>query len=149
MKKKIIRLFCIVLCGLMLLCGCNWNKKATELTPTRSAVQSIVIQKTYKDQDGGVIYRQKVIKDEQDITDIIQKLDAVSVEKQSAVEYSYVDYLVLFEGPKDHRLLVSGEYYIYDGTAYTVKQNKNKTVVADLYDKLNYTEEETTSRLFQ
>lgn len=147
--KKIVCLLCVVVLSFSMLCGCKWGKNVTELTPNRSAVQSIIIQKTYKNDDGKICYRQKVIDKDEDIDAIIKKLDSVGVERQEAVEYSYVDYLVLFEGPKDHRLVVSKDYYIYDGTAYTVTREKNKTVVANLYNTLNYTEEEASSRLFQ
>ncbi len=142
--KRIVPVFLILLCFLS---GCS-KTEFSDITPLPEAVDGIVIQRTNIDQDGNYTYFEKNIDDPEKIGEFCDKIDDFQFLAIEPVKFSSVDYLVVYQGKKSHKLVFSEDVAIYDGLAYKINKGDLSEKFSELYDSLAGDEVKTTSKIF-
>lgn len=145
MKKVVVLMLIVSLTFLMY--GCQ-QKKYADVTPDLTAIESVSFQRTNIDENNQYTYYEKAISDAKEIEHFCKKLDKVHFVRIDPVEFTSVDYLIVFEGKLDHKLMISGNEIIYDGLAYQLEKGDLKDFITDLYDELEQQEKLTDSKLF-
>ncbi len=145
MKKKIV--FSLLAVFALIVTGCA-KQAGPNVTPQQSTIQKIYFQKTVIDEKGNYTYKEKEIEDPSAIGKLCSAIEALPVEAEDPVKYSEVDYLIVFECGKRHKLMVLKNEIIYDGVAYRSVKGSLGEAIADLYDGLAAEEKETSSKLF-
>lgn len=131
----------------MILSGCASGEYA-DVTPLPDAVDSIAVQKTCVDEENNYTYMEKLIEETEAIESFCKQLDKIRFVETEPLEFSSVDYLIVFQGPKKRKLLLSGDEIIYDGRAYKSVKGTLKETMAEIYNSLSLEEKLTDSKLF-
>ena len=142
--KRLIALLCIV----FLLGGCT-KMNFKDVTPSLDAIDSIFFQRTNIDENQQYTYYEIQLTDSKEIASFCAKLDEVEFVEIEPVEFTSVDYLIVFEGKKKHKLMMSGDEIIYDGRAYKIYGSTLKNEMDALYGDLPQEESLTDSKLFK
>ncbi len=147
---KVKRIVSIVVIGLLLvaLSGCKSTKKY-DVTPSLDAIESISFQRTNIDENNQYTYFEKNIEEADAIQEFCKKLDKISLLKIDPIEFSSVDYLIVFQGKLDHKLMICQNKVIYDGQAYEAKNGDLLKDIAQIYNKVVGDETPAQSKLFQ
>ena len=135
-----VLLFCCV--------GCACENYA-DVTPTLDAIESVCFQRTNVDENNAYTYFEKNLTDVTQIEAFCAKIDKIKFEKIDPVKFTSADYLIVFEGKKDHKLMVSGDQIIYDGQAYKVKKDGLQDMIAEIYGGIEQQETAAQSKLFK
>ena len=143
--KKIVA---VVFCAALLLGGCA-EVKLSDVTPTLDAIETIYIQRTNIDENGEYTYFEKIITDADKIEAFCKKVDKLKFVKIDPVEFNSVDYLIFYEGKKNHKILFSGDQIIYDGKANKIYKGNLTEQISKLYNELPDTETPAVSKIFQ
>ena len=145
MKKILI--FCICAFVLLSIAGCSASS-GPAVTPQEDTIQKIYFQKTNIDEQKNYTYTEKEITDAKMIRNFCKAINSLTLQEEDPLKYSDVEYLVVFECGKRHKLMILKEDIIYDGATYkSVKGNLRETFSA-LFDGLAVEEKKTTSKLF-
>lgn len=142
------RLICFVLIIMMLICAVSCARKTKPpFVIKHESVTSIEFKRTVYSADNPVerSYLQKSVTDKNDVENVICWIEELKLEKHDAIEVpiEQIQYVIVLKGIKDHRLVFMDEYVIFDATAYTYTDEKQMTEVAQKYNLLNYSEQET------
>ena len=144
--KRFCSLFLLLL--ILILHGCAVNNFA-DITPAPDAIESICFQRTNIDKKNQYTYFEKTLTEPEDIKNFCNKLDKVKVIGIDPIKFSSVDYLIIFEGPRQHKLLVCQNEIIYDGIAYKINSGSLNDAISHIYNKLPQQEQPATSKLFK
>lgn len=142
------RIFSFFLLFVLILQGCAVGDFA-DITPTPDVIESISFQRTNIDEKKQYTYFEKKLTEPEEIKDFCKKLDKVKFVGIDPIKFSSVDYLIIFEGPRQHKLLVCQDEIIYDGIAYKINNGSLNDTISHLYDKLPQQEQPTSSKLFK
>ena len=85
----------------------------------------------------------------EEIKKFCESLDKVHFVSIDPVKFSSVDYLIVFEGKRQHKLMVSGDEIIYDGLAYKIDKGSLNDAITRLYNSISIQESVATSKLFR
>ncbi len=145
MIKRIISAFLIVL----LLCvnvGCARKTKPV-FNIKHESVTSIDFKRSTYAQNGNLSLKcvQKTVDDTDDIEKLLTFVESLKLVKHAPIEVpsEKIQYVMVLNGVKDHKLVFMDEYVVYDSTAYTYKNLSQKSEVAEKYNLLNYPETES------
>ena len=142
--KKTIFLLIIMLC---VLCSCT-NSEFSDITPIPDAVESIVFQRTNVDKDGNYTYFEKTIVEKEQMESFLNNIDSFRFVSVEPIKFSSVDYLIIFQGGRTHKLVLSGDLAVYDGLAYKIDKGDLSDKFSELYTSLSQEEKQTTSKIF-
>lgn len=141
MKRTAV--FAAVLVLLISLCGCA-EKTKPALDIKSESVTSIEFKRTcYSDDDPSFrSYVSKTVSQREDIDEVINWAKSLKLSKQSAIEIPVekVEYVIVLNGVKKHKLIFMGDYIVLDAAAYTFDNPAQKTQVREKYNMLNYSE---------
>jgi len=132
----------------LLLAGCA-NGNYANVTPSLDAIESVSFQRTNIDEEKKYTYFEKTLTKAEDIEAFCAKIDRLKFVEIDPVKFSSVDYLIVFEGTMQHKLMVSGDEIIYDGLAYNIEKGSLKDAISHIYDGLVQQEYSTSSKLFR
>ncbi len=141
--------FCLFFLIFVLMLGGCAKGDFADVTPSPDAIDSISFQRTNIDENNNYTYFEKTLTTADDIKGFCVDLDKVKFVKIDPVKFSSVDYLIVFEGPKQHKLMVSGDEIIYDGLAYKINNGSLNDAISRLYNDLPQQEQSATSKLFR
>ena len=136
----------ILLCCLML-CSCS-SGNYKDVTPSLKVIESVCIQRTNIGDDGAYTYFEKILSNKEDIEDFCKSLDKLKFVRIDPVEFTSADYLIVFEGKKDRKMILSGDEIIYDGLAYKLESGSLVDSVSEIYESISLQESRADSRLF-
>ena len=118
-----------------------------ELRIKVESIESIDFKKTYfkDDLSDPRDYKQKSVTDKDDIKEIVDWLVGLSITKHDAIEIPVerVNYVIMLNGKKTHKVIFMDNYIIYDSQAYTFDNESDIDSVKNKYNLLGYTEIET------
>lgn len=142
--KRIISFVLIAVMLFFTLTSCA-EKFYPEIKINTENVTSVEFKKTYFEDDGTRVHKQKKITDSDDIEAVADWLSDLRLTEHSAIEIPVekISYVMIINGKKVHRVIFMDEFIIYDSTAYTFDNEKDLNAVQEKYDLLGYTEEET------
>lgn len=141
--------FCsLLLIVVLLLAGCAEGNYAN-VTPSLDAIDSISFQRTNVDEENEYTYFEKTLTEADDIEAFCTKIDKLKFVEIDPIKFSSVDYLIVFEGAMQHKLMVSGDEIIYDGLAYKIEKGSLKDAISNIYDGLTQQEHSAASKLFR
>ena len=123
------------------------QKVSPELRIKVESIESIDFKKTYfkDDLSDPRDYKQKSVTDKDDIKEIVDWLVGLSITKHDAIEIPVerVNYVIMLNGKKTHKVIFMDNYIIYDSQAYTFDNKSDIDSVKNKYNLLGYTEIET------
>lgn len=140
------RFISILLCCLML-CSCS-SANYKDVTPSLETIRSVCIQRTKISDKGEYTYFEKILSSEEDIKEFCKNLDKLKFVRIDPVEFNSADYLIIFEGKKDRKIILSGDEIIYDGLAYKIESGSLVDSVGEIYEGITLEESSADSRLF-
>ncbi len=148
MSKKVF--LAAMLAVLMIFTGCA-EKQRPVLQINNESVTSIEFKKTcvsQQDPDART-YVSKTVTEKQDVDELIEWAKSLKLKKQDAIEIpvEQVDYVIVLNGVKEHKLIFLNEYVVLDTTAYTYENPDDKSQASEKYNLLNYEETETQLNL--
>lgn len=132
---------------LCVLCSCT-NSEFSDITPIPDAVESIVFQRTNVDKDGNYTYFEKTIVEKEQMESFLNNIDSFRFVSVEPIKFSSVDYLIIFQGGRTHKLVLSGDLAVYDGLAYKIDKGDLSDKFSELYTSLSQEEKQTTSKIF-
>ena len=138
-------LLCALVCCLF---GCTQGNYA-DVTPNCDAIQNICFQRTNIDENDVYTYFEKNIAEKSEVESLCASLDKIKFVKIDPVKFSSADYLIVFEGKKTHKLMVSKNQIIYDGLAYEAVGGKLTETLDKIYGKFSQQEVAADSKLFK
>ena len=146
MKKTVL----LTILSVLLFCsaGCTARNYA-DVTPTLDAIENVCFQRTNVDENNAYTYFEKNLADEAQIKAFCTKIDKIKFEKIDPVKFTSADYLIVFEGKKDHKLMISGDQIIYDGQAYKIQKDGLQDKIAEIYNGIEQQETAAQSKLFK
>lgn len=144
--KRVVT-FLIIAASLLTITACDGGQYK-DVTPSPDAVDTVYMQKTVIEGENKYTYKEKKIDQSDEIVSFLKKLDEIRFEEIEPVEFSKVDFLIVFDGKKKHKMLFLDDEIIYDGRAYKSVKGSLKKTVSKLYDALEGSELDTTSKLF-
>lgn len=144
--KRVVT-FLIIAASLLTLNACDGGQYK-DVTPSPNTVDAVYIQKTIIEDEKKYTYKEKKIDQSDEIVSFLKKMDEIRFEEIEPVEFSKVDFLIVFDGKKKHKMLFLGDEIIYDGRAYKSVRGNLKKTVSKLYDALEGSELDATSKLF-
>lgn len=142
------RIVAICLIFVLLCAGCA-PKNRVDITPKTDAIQKITVQRTNVDADGKYTYFEKIIETPEEIASFCKKIDKIDFDSIDPVEFSSVDYLIIFDCGKRHKLLVNKDEIIYDGLAYKSTKGKLVDNISELYNQIEAEEASAVSQIFK
>ena len=142
------RICCCLLIICLFLGGCAKGNFA-DVTPVLDAIESVSFQRTNIDKNNQYTYFEKNLTTSEEIEKFCESLDKVHFVSIDPVKFSSVDYLIVFEGKRQHKLMVSGDEIIYDGLAYKIDKGSLNDAITRLYNNISIQESVATSKLFR
>lgn len=141
---------CILLITVMLfsLCACD-SAEYADVTPRTDVIEGICIQRTNIDEAGQYSYFEKNIEEAQQITEFCKSIDKIKFVEIDPQKFNSVDFLIVFEGKKEHKMMISGNKIIYDGLAYEIKNGELVSKISEIYSALSQQESKAVSKLFR
>ncbi len=151
--------FCILFLSCVLLFGGCSNVKYADVTPDLKAIEGVCFQRTNVDENNTYTYFEKTLSDPDEIVSFCKKIDKIKLETTEPTKFSSVDYLIVFQGKKEHKLYISGNEVIYDGLAYKLSGLSDEEQVAKpsklglkfqkIYEDMQQQESAAQSKLFK
>lgn len=142
MKRVLLLLMAAVL---LLAGGCNFKVEKTTFNVDRDKVDSIEIQREYKEGEK-LVYRAKMVNDPADLDYLCQKLRTLPVRRASNLEPHPIDgfsLIILIQGSSEHHMVLTEKMVYFDQIAYEYESKKTFRQMIDLYDNFGYEEAET------
>lgn len=128
---------------LLSLVGCAEKTRAA-LDIKRESVSSVEFKRTcYSDDEPEFrAYVSKKVTEASDIDKLIAWATDLRLTKQKAIEIPVenVEFVMVLNGTKEHKLIFMGDYVIFDAVAYTYDRAQDKSLVREKYNMLNYEE---------
>ncbi len=132
---------------LILVSGCSFKVKRDTFYLPQEEVESVEIQREYYNEDGkSSYYRRKAVTEPADIESVCEKIRNLPVRIASVSEphpISEFSMIIIIDGKREHHLILNEDIAFYDQIAYEYKKNGVYQSFLDLYDALDYTEEDT------
>ncbi len=148
MKKYIF--LTAALMALVIFAGCT-EKQRPVLQINNESVTSIEFKKTcYSDEDpDSRSYVSKTVTEKDDINQIIDWAKSLPLVRHDAIEIpvEQVDYVIVLNGVKQHKLIFLDDYVVLDTTAFIYENPDSKSEISEKYNLLNYEETETQLEL--
>ena len=142
MKKSFFMAVFVLLCAAMLF-GCA-KKTRPMLDIKKESVTSIEFKKTcYKEDEPDYReYVSKTVTEREDLDTLINWAQSLKLEKQNAIEVPVerVEYVIILNGVKEHRLIFLDDYIVYDTVAFVYANPSQKEQVKEKYNLLHYEE---------
>lgn len=142
MKKSFFLAASVLICAVMLF-GCA-KKTRPMLDIKKESVTSIEFKKTcYKDDEPDYReYVSKTVTEREDLDALINWVLSLKLAKQNAIEVPVerVEYVIILNGAKEHRLIFMDDYIVYDTAAFVYANPSQKEQVKEKYNLLNYEE---------
>ena len=142
MKKSFFMAVFVLFCAVMLF-GCA-KKTRPMLDIKKESVTSIEFKKTcYKEDEPDYReYVSKTVTEREDLDTLINWAQSLKLEKQNAIEVPVerVEYVIILNGVKEHRLIFLDDYIVYDTVAFVYANPSQKEQVKEKYNLLNYEE---------
>ncbi len=142
MKKSFFMAGFVLLFAVMLF-GCA-KKTRPMLDIKKESVTSIEFKKTcYKEDEPDYReYVSKTVTEREDLDTLINWAQSLKLEKQNAIEVPVerVEYVIILNGVKEHRLIFLDDYIVYDTVAFVYANPSQKEQVKEKYNLLNYEE---------
>ena len=127
----------------VILFGCA-KKTRPMLDIKKESVTSIEFKKTcYKEDEPDYReYVSKTVTEREDLDTLINWAQSLKLEKQNAIEVPVerVEYVIILNGVKEHRLIFLDDYIVYDTVAFVYANPSQKEQVKEKYNLLNYEE---------
>ena len=143
--KKIISVISILMIALCLF-SCA-RKTKPPFVIKHESVESVDFKRTVYSADDPSVrsYVQKSVTAKEDVEDVLCWIEKLKLEKHDAIEVPIekVQYVIVLNGIKDHKLVFMDQYVVYDSTAYTYKDSSQMSEVANKYNLLNYEQKDT------
>ncbi|MBQ6947078.1 MAG: hypothetical protein IJN42_03435 [Clostridia bacterium] len=144
MKKSIALLLILVL---IFCCACD-SAEYADVTPRVEFVEGVCIQRTNV-EDGKYTYFEKKIDDPALIAGFCEQIDHLNFSKIDPQKFSSADFLIIYEGKKEHKMYVSGNKIMYNDLAYEAVSGDLIKKISELYNKIDQQETAAESRLFK
>ena len=142
------RICCCLLIFCLLFGGCAKGDFA-DVTPSLDAIDSVSFQRTNIDESNKYTYFEKSLTEPDEIKEFCEALDKVRFVEIDPVKFSSVDYLIVFEGKRQRKLMISGDEIIYDGLAYKIDKGSLNDSITRLYNDIPQQESAAESKLFR
>ncbi len=146
------RLFaCVLAVVLVTSSGCSFEVQKDTFNIPSEMVGSIELQKEYKNDKDESYFLSKVVDERADIEEICEMIKSLPVARASSEEPNpirTINLIVIIKGEKEHRLIVNQDLVFYDKVAYNYKNADTFDSLMNLYDRLEYTENETEAKPF-
>lgn len=142
------RFLFLLVAAVLILGGCE-KVDYSDVTPTLNAIETIYIQRTNIDENNEYTYYEKVIDDAAQIEAFCARIDKLGFVSIDPIEFNSVDYLIVFAGPKNHKILFSGDQIIYDGKANQLHKGTLIDKIGSIYAQIETQEVLAESRLFR
>lgn len=140
------RIISVLLCCLMLSSCSAGNYK--DVTPSLDVIESVCIQRTNIDDNGEYTYFEKILTQKEDIEAFCKSLDKLKFVSIDPVEFTSADFLIIFEGKIDRKMILSGDEIIYDGLAYKLENGSLVDFFGEIYAGIELEEGSAESRIF-
>ncbi len=144
MKKTVNLIFIIII--VLNVFSCTY-KTSPDIDIKLESVQSIDFKRTAFSTETpfGRDYFVKSVTDANDVKALLEWIEGLKLEKQQAIEIptENVEYLMILNGVKNHKLIFFDNYVVYDSIAYTYENQSKITEVSKMYNMLNYEEKST------